>query len=374
MRFFKVWGTLALAIALASGGSYFAPIASAAVPEALMLKLTDGEKAWLAEHKTMRLGVDPAYPPFDFIAEDGTYSGMASDYARLVGERLGVTLEVVPGLSWSQVIEGVKSGAVDLLPAVTKTPERDEFMNFSREHLNFPDVIFMRDDHPLVAGLPDMKGRKVAFVEGYATAEHIMTKYPTVQSLVVESPLLALKAVAEGKADATVQNLGVAAYLIKKHDFTNLVVAAPADLGQPGLSFGVRKDWPELVPIIDKVLASITPAEEAAIREKWGSTQYQIGIDIATVRRVALQAGGAGAVIVIFIVLWNRRLSREVKQRKQAEAELAEKEAQLRLALDHMPGGMTLTDRDWNYLFINAQYSELQLPRRTSQGRGIDER
>ena len=45
MRFFNVWGTLALAMALALGGSYFAPIASAAVPEALMLKLTDGEKA-----------------------------------------------------------------------------------------------------------------------------------------------------------------------------------------------------------------------------------------------------------------------------------------------------------------------------------------
>ncbi|MCH7864946.1 MAG: transporter substrate-binding domain-containing protein, partial [Proteobacteria bacterium] len=51
--------------------------------------LTNEELLWLAEHKTFRLGVDPAYPPFDFIAEDGTYSGMGADYARLMGERLG---------------------------------------------------------------------------------------------------------------------------------------------------------------------------------------------------------------------------------------------------------------------------------------------
>ena len=70
----------------------------------------------------------------------------------------------------------------------------------------------------------------------------------------------------------------------------------------------------------------IPPEEEAAIREKWGSTQYQIGIDIATVREVALQAGGVGAVIVI--VLWNRRLSREITQRKQAENELRVAKAQ----------------------------------------------
>ena len=45
--------------------------------------------------------------------------------------------------------------------------------------------------------------------------------------------------------------------------------------------------------------------------------------------------------------------------RKRAEDELAAKEAQLRVALDNMPGGMTLCDQDWNYLFFNSQYIEL---------------
>jgi PAS domain-containing protein len=217
----------------------------------------------------------------------------------------------------------------------------------------------MRDGHSLVAGLADMRGRKVVLVDGYSTVEAISAKYPTIQIILTDSPLHALKSVAEGEVEATVQNLGVATYLIKEHDLTNLNVAAPADLDQPGLSFGVRKDWPELVPLINKVLASITPEEEAAIRAKWGSTQYQIGINIATVRQVMLQAGGAVAVIVIFVLLWNRRLSREVKQRRQAEEQLAEKEAQLRLALDNMPGGMELVDRDRNYVFFNRQYCEL---------------
>ncbi len=47
---------------------------------------------------------------------------------------------------------------------------------------------------------------------------------------------------------------------------------------------------------------------------------------------------------------------RELKRREQ---ELAEKEAQLRLALDNMPGGMMLGDRDLNGVLFNAQYSEL---------------
>ncbi len=44
---------------------------------------------------------------------------------------------------------------------------------------------------------------------------------------------------------------------------------------------------------------------------------------------------------------------------KRREQELAEKETQLRLALDNMPGGMMLEDRDGNYVLFNSQYSEL---------------
>jgi len=44
---------------------------------------------------------------------------------------------------------------------------------------------------------------------------------------------------------------------------------------------------------------------------------------------------------------------------RRSEQELAEKEAQLRVALDNMPGGIVLEDRDRNYVLFNSQYSEL---------------
>ena len=49
----------------------------------------------------------------------------------------------------------------------------------------------------------------------------------------------------------------------------------------------------------------------------------------------------------------------DVTAQKKTERDLAEKEAQLRVALEHMPGGMRLIDKDRNYVFFNSQYAKL---------------
>ena len=326
--------------------------AAAPLPERPALDLSAAEKAWLARHNHLRLGVDPQYPPFEFIGENGEYGGMASDYVRLVSERLGITVEVVPDLSWNQVIAGAKDGTLDVLPAASRTPARDRFLNFSRPHTAFPLVIITRDDYPFVAGLADLNGRRVAMMKGYGATGRIASEYPGIVGTMVDTPLEALRAVAVGKVAATAMNLAVATFLIKKHAITNLKVAAPANVDLPGLSFAVRKDWPALVGILDKALDSITPEEESAIRTKWVSVRYETGIDMASVRRWALQGGGVVVVIVIVILIWNRRLKREAGQRKRAED-------QLLLALDHMSDGIYQLDRNQNFKMFNNRYKQL---------------
>ena len=49
----------------------------------------------------------------------------------------------------------------------------------------------------------------------------------------------------------------------------------------------------------------------------------------------------------------------DISDRKRTEKALTEKEIQLRIALDNMPGGIVHVDRDLNYVLFNAQYSQL---------------
>jgi len=49
----------------------------------------------------------------------------------------------------------------------------------------------------------------------------------------------------------------------------------------------------------------------------------------------------------------------KASDRYLADQELVEKQAQLRVALDYMPGGIRYVDEDRNYVFFNARYLEL---------------
>ncbi len=235
----------------------------------ILIKLTPEEKTWLAEHPTIRIGVDPDYPPFDFINENGEYQGIASDYVKLLEQRLGISMDIVADLSWSQVIEGVKAQRVDVIPLITRTPERKTFLSFTEPYVFFPTVIMTRRDYPAVNDLGDFAGKKVAVVKDYRTHKIMVKEYPAIEPYVVETPLESLKAVSVGKADAVLGNLAVNSYLVDKYSIVNLKVAGSADMGEDAFRMGVRNDWPQLVAILKKAINSITPEEQRAIRRRW---------------------------------------------------------------------------------------------------------
>ena len=78
------------------------------------LELTAVERDWLAGHPDIRLGVDPAWEPFEFYDSRGRYSGMAAEYMALLGDALGVSFTPAPGLSWSQVMDATRRGNLDV--------------------------------------------------------------------------------------------------------------------------------------------------------------------------------------------------------------------------------------------------------------------
>jgi PAS domain S-box-containing protein len=101
----------------------------------------------------------------------------------------------------------------------------------------------------------------------------------------------------------------------------------------------VRKDWAPLAGILDKALASIPETERHDIYRKWVPIRYEHGFDYALFWKVL-----AGfAVILLALVVWNWRLTKEIQQRKRAEAALSESEQRSRILAEASFEGIAVT-------------------------------
>ncbi len=273
------------------------------------INLTEKEIKWIKEHRNIRLGVDPEFAPFEYL-ENHQYAGMASDYVKLLNQRLNLNMEVVHGLSWKEVIEKAKIKEVDVLPAVGKTDERSQYLNYTEPYLSFHRVIVTRDDIPFIASLDDLSGYSVAVQTN--TSHHGFIKENTnISPHLYRTLQESLLAVSGGEVDAFIGNVASTTYWIRKLNLSNLKVAAPVSTEVQSLHFAVRDDWPELTSILQKGLNTISPRQRKLISEKWLTVKYDPKVDFGLIWKIV----SVFSTLLAAFILWNVLLNYQVKKR-----------------------------------------------------------
>ena len=245
-----------------------------AEPNAINIDLNPSDREWLSEHQHIRLGVDPDYPPYEFLDENGVYQGIAADYIALITERLGIEMKPESGLTWSQVMEKGKRREIDVLPSVVVTEKRKDYFIFSTAYMEFPRVIITRTTSTLKS-VNDLDGISVAIQANSSHHEFIKEQTNAQPDIVLYTNLRdALLALSQGTHEAVIGNLGAVTNLIQKLSLTNLKVAAHVSHVPEKLAFAVRKDWPILADILNKTLGTITENEKKEILNRWIPIQF----------------------------------------------------------------------------------------------------
>ena len=232
------------------------------------LQLSRDEKSWLNDHPVIRMAPDPDYAPFQFRDENNMSTGVADDYLKLIGEKLGVRFESILTDSWGDSLALVKQRQADLVAVAAKTAERSEYMLFTAPYVEFPDVIVTRTSHAAVTSLDDLQGGTVASVQGFAINKFIKEKHPEIKIILAADVKSALQKVALGEADASVMNIATTSYTIEKWNITNLRINEMAGFSYK-LAFASRKDWPMLNQLLDKALDAISEEEKKKLLRKW---------------------------------------------------------------------------------------------------------
>lgn len=280
------------------------------------------------------------WPPFEAVNDRGESEGLTIDYLELVRKRLHITYEVISKSAWHELVAAAKQNEIDILPGLTATVDRDKYLNFTKPFMDIPRVLITRSGRDHVKSLDDLAGKPVAVVKNFAIHEWLARAYPALELRPYDSPEQALEAVAFGRVDGYVSDLASAAYLIDRLGLSDLQVASHVPTTTE-LTIGVREDWPELLTIMNKAIATITPEEHAAIRNKWivlkstGISMQQMGAAISVV---------VVASVLITLLLGNRRLRREVDARGLIEKALRVSEQQYRQLFNNTSDATFLMD------------------------------
>jgi len=283
------------------------------------IRWSEDELNFMEKHPVIRMGVDSMFVPFEFIDQNGEYKGIAADYIDLISKKTGLRFEIVKGLSWPEVYEKALAGEVDVLPVVGKTYDRQKYFLFSEPYYYYKRVIVTRDTDTGISGIEDLKGSTVA-VQRNSSHHSYLLSYPEINLSLYDSVESALTAVATGTEKAFIGNLASTNYLIRMNGLTNLRFVSFEAEKQHSLHFAVRKDWPELVSIINKALNSISVSEKLAITNKW--VELETDLDYRPIIRIAAIAGSLTAVVLIVSFFWIARLRKEIKRRKQIQLDL----------------------------------------------------
>ena len=279
-------------------------LSAARADELPRIDFTPQEQAYIEQVGTIKMCVDPDWPPFERLNEHGQHEGIAADLVQLVAQRVGLKIEVYRVKTWEESIAASKGQRCQILSFLNQTPEREQWLAFTDPIFYDQNVIITREEHPYIGDPKGLKGKRIALPRGTMVEERVRRDFPSLTVLNTGSEPEAIAMVSARQADMTIRSLIVAAYAIKKEGLFNLKIAGQIPEYANKLRIGVLKDEPVLRDILNKGVKTITPQERETIANKHVSINIQSGIDYTLVWQIAL----GGGLLLLLVLYWNRKL------------------------------------------------------------------
>jgi signal transduction histidine kinase len=289
--------------------------------------------------KTIVIGGNRDYPPYEFLDEDGIPTGYNVDLSRAIANVMDMKVNFRLG-AWVDVRKSLDSGSVDAMQGMSYSEGRAGVVDFSIPHTVVNHSVFARKGTPLVQSLEELRGKEVAFHNRGFSHDYVTEKGLGIKPVLTDTQADALRLVAAGKVDYAIVASLPAAYIIKKHSLTNVVPVAKSVISVK-YCYAVKKGNTELLAKLNEGLAILKQTGQyQAIYDKWLGILEPHGIAIGTIIRYGAVIITLFLIALVGALVWSRMLKKqvairtaeleqEVIERKRAAEELRLRQQQL---------------------------------------------
>jgi polar amino acid transport system substrate-binding protein len=200
---------------------------------------TATDAAPAAEGQKLIVGFDAEFPPFGFVAEDGSYDGFDLAMAKELCNRLGWEFEAV-AIDWNSKDAELSSGNINCIwNGFTYTGREDQY-TWSDPYVDNSIVLVVKADSGITS-LADLAGKSVMAQAGSSAVDAIDANEEFKASLkeVVQLPdyNTGFMDLDSGSVDAVAADLGVATFNISSKDGAYVILDEPLSTEQYAVGF-----------------------------------------------------------------------------------------------------------------------------------------
>ncbi|NWC71311.1 transporter substrate-binding domain-containing protein [Pseudomonas sp. P7758] len=331
----------------------------ASMPGQHPLHFSVSEQRWLDKNPRLRVAIDEDFLPMSFYSAEGEFRGISADVLAKVALRTGLKFDIQRVSSVREMIDAITSNKADLLITITPSEEREAVLRFTRPYLATPFVLVTRTAPSSPNTLDDMHGKRLAVISGDSSRDMLTEQYPDIRLVDADSAHDAMEKVANGEADAAVNSLITARYMISRQYRDRLRITSTVGVTNSRMAFATARGSLELFSILDKALLSIAPEEMDELTNRWRS-EVVVGDSYWLRNRSAIIQGfGIAAVLLVTALGWIAYLRMLMRKRKQAEQALSDQVEFMRVLINGTPHPIYVRDRQGKLLICNSGYLEV---------------
>jgi polar amino acid transport system substrate-binding protein len=267
--------------------------------------LSIDETEFLDRLGSIRLCIDPNWMPFEALTSSGLHQGIFNDLVAALMQKLGRTTTLIHTANWEESLTTIRAGRCDMISGAAITPERSEYLDFTRPLLSEPLVVATRTDNGFDGDLQHYSKQKFVMISGHAAIELLRRRHPAIQIIEASDVATALRAVATGDAFGYIDLLPTIAWTAQRDNILNIKIAGNLN-ERYDLAVAVRKELPVLLSILSKAVANLRPDEIKTIRDHWTSIRYEQPADYSWLWPYL----SGGVLLLIVMLIWNHRLAR----------------------------------------------------------------
>ena len=236
--------------------SKLAAVAIAAVAVMGTLSTAVVAKEW----KTVRIGTEGAYPPFNFFDANKELQGFDVDIAKALCEKMKVKCEFV-AQDWDGIIPALIANKYDaIIASMSITEERKKTVDFTNKYYNPPARFVAKKGSgfkdPSPAGVA---GKTIGAQSATIHANHLEDKYKGATIKLYATQDEANLDLAAGRLDLILADSIVLYEWVEKATDGKCceMVGEPINLSPDGAGIAVRKEDKELKEMFNKAIAEI---------------------------------------------------------------------------------------------------------------------